>query len=270
MWVKICGITRLECAEAVMAQQPDAIGLNFFSGSRRCIDVETARQIVDRLEQSESPCESPDRIHDVKAGSRRDEAPVSITPVGLFVNHSLQEIRNIASTCRIRTLQLHGDETPEFVAELEEYEIIKAFRVGQEGLRDVMQELEALQKLNVSLRGCLIDASIPGEYGGTGHRAPWDLLATEWQPEWPPLILAGGLTPANVAQAVEAVQPWGVDVASGVESSPGQQHPDAVRQFITKARQHLCKGKGETGERKAERGKYQTRPLSPSDQTWDD
>jgi len=244
MWVKICGITRLECAEAVMARQPDAIGLNFFSGSRRHVDVGTARQIVDRLEQMEWARESPAGTMGVGAESLRAETPVSITPVGLFVNHSLQEIRDIASTCRIRTLQLHGDETPEFVAELGEYEIIKAFRVGREGLQKVIRQLDALRKLNVSLRGCLIDASVPGEYGGTGHQAPWDLLATEWHSEWPPLILAGGLTPANVAQAVEAVQPWGVDVASGVESSPGQQNPDAVEQFMTKARQHSKKGRG--------------------------
>jgi len=217
MWVKICGMTALDDVETVAALQPDAIGLNFYRGSRRCVDVPTARQLVARL-------------------------PETIRPVGLFVNHSLEEIRHISSDCGLRWLQLHGDETPEFVAQLREYQLIRAFRVSAAGLDDVARQLAEYRRLGITLQACLIDAHVAGTYGGTGHSAPWSLLARDWDPAWPALILAGGLTPQNVAAAIETVRPWGVDVASGVESAPGRQDPDAVKEFISVARRHASSG----------------------------
>lgn len=211
MWVKICGLTNIECADAVSLHQPDAIGLNFYAKSKRCVEVNTARDIVSRL-------------------------PRSVTPVGLFVNHSLAEIRDITSFCGLKVIQLHGDEPPEFAAELREFSIIRAFRVGPDSLDQLSRELKAYAALNVRLFGCLIDAHVAGSYGGTGQLAPWEVLASEWGPHWPPLILAGGLTPENVSSAVAAVKPWGVDVASGVESSPGKQDAEAVGRFVSEAR----------------------------------
>ncbi|HWL07053.1 MAG TPA: phosphoribosylanthranilate isomerase, partial [Planctomicrobium sp.] len=127
-------------------------------------------------------------------------------------------------------------ESPEFIAELAEFNIIRAFRVGNEGLDDVARQLERFQQLGITMTRCIVDALVSGAYGGTGHHAPWDLLRRDWQPDWPALILAGGLTSANVAQAIEAAQPQGVDVASGVEISPGHHDPEEIARFIQRAR----------------------------------
>lgn len=213
MWVKICGITDERIAEQVTALEPDAIGLNFYSDSRRCVSLETARRIAAAL-------------------------PSNVEPVGVFVNHSAEAIRRTCTECGIRIVQLHGDEPPEFAAKLFGYEIIRAFRLGTDGLHTVVTELERYRRLSVNLKGCLIESRVEGSYGGTGHRGPWALLADEWDhARWPSLILAGGLTPDTVAEGITAVHPWGVDVASGVEQSPGRQDLDKVRRFITEARQ---------------------------------
>jgi len=211
MWVKICGITNIRCAKAVCRHRPDAIGLNFYAKSKRCVPVATARDIVSQL-------------------------PFPVTPIGLFVNHSQAQIREITSFCGLRWIQLHGDETPEFAAGLTGLSIIRAFRIGPAGLGEVARQLEEYARRKVRLQGCLIDAHVPGSYGGTGQQAPWEMLAAGWQPHWPPLILAGGLTPDNLSAAMAAVAPWGVDVASGVESSPGRQDSAAVGRFVTMAR----------------------------------
>lgn len=213
MWIKICGITDPSLARAVAACGPDAIGLNFFARSPRCISLGRAAQIVAEL-------------------------PDSVEPIGLFVNHSTAEILRNARTLGLRTVQLHGDEPAAVAAELEQagLEIIRAFRVGGEGLAPVAAALAELRSLRVELRACLIDARVEGSYGGTGHRAPWEILSADWRCEWPPLVLAGGLRPENVAEAIATVGPWGVDTASGVEAAPGQQDLDAVRAFIQAAR----------------------------------
>lgn len=213
MWVKICGLNDLSVARQVAEAGPDAIGLNFYAKSKRVVTIDTAREIVAVL-------------------------PNSVTPIGLFVNHTLNEIRAICSECSIGTIQLHGDETPEFAAELREYQIIRALRVSDQDdtLATVSEELNRYAHLGVRLFGCLVDAHVAGAYGGTGKLAPWQILRRAWQPEWPRLILAGGLHPGNVQDACQQVRPWGVDVASGVESVPGQQDPVAVRHFIQRAR----------------------------------
>ncbi len=216
MWVKICGLTRVDVAEALLAALPEknsinAIGLNFYSRSKRCVTPEVAARIMELL-------------------------PESITPVGLFVNHSLDEIQRITETCRLQTIQLHGDESPEFVAQLKQYHLIKAFRVGPDGLDHVARELDQYDTLGVTLSRCLIDALVTGEYGGTGHKAPWQLLREKWPADWPPFVLAGGLTPENVQEAIESASPAGVDVASGVESTPGVQDTQKVLTFLKNAR----------------------------------
>jgi phosphoribosylanthranilate isomerase len=221
MWIKICGVTNLDEALSIAALGADAIGLNFYSNTPRCIPVNRAAAITAAL-------------------------PETIEPVGLFVNHPASEIEAICDACGIRTIQLHGDEPPELAAELAvdaagaPRRIIRAFRVGEEGLEGLRRELSRYWELSVTLTGCLVDAHVSGRYGGTGRQAPWELLSREWEPAWPPLILAGGLTPENVGKAVETVRPWGVDVASGVERAPGCKDLEKVRRLIAAVRTTEC------------------------------
>jgi len=212
MWVKVCGVRDVDTARHIADAGADAIGLNFYAGSSRVVTPSVAAQIVRGL-------------------------PASVEPIGLFVNASAKEIQSVATDCGLRTLQLHGDEPPELLAELSEFRLIRAFRVGDEGLGQLNAELDKLQGLGVRLQACLVDARVEGAYGGTGRTAPWDLLAAEWrQAERPPLVLAGGLTPENVSEACRTAHPWGVDVAGGVETAPGVKDPNLVRRFIENAR----------------------------------
>ena len=216
MWVKICGIGDRVTADQVVDLCPDAVGLNFYAQTPRCIDQTTAARIVDAL-------------------------PVSVEPVGLFVNHSLAEVVDVTDRCSIGTAQLHGDETPGFLAELKtrcpELRLLRAFRVGDEGCGAIADYLAECRTLGVCLAGCLVDARVAGSYGGTGHTAPWDLLADQYDSaRWPRLIVAGGLTPDNVAEAIRVTAPYGVDVASGVESAPAVKDLELVRRFIAAAR----------------------------------
>jgi len=210
VWVKICGIRDVATALQAAAAGGDAIGLNFYRPSPRHVPVEVAAGIVAAL-------------------------PAGLEPIGLFVNATIGEIAATASACGLRTLQLHGDEPPELLAELGDYRLLRAFRVGAEGVDEVAAELERLRRVGVQLRACLVDAKVSGQYGGTGARAPWEALRS-WPAEWPPLILAGGLTPENVAEAIGVCRPWGVDVAGGVESSPGVKSAVRIRTFIENAR----------------------------------
>lgn len=214
VWVKICGIRELRIVQRLAALRPDAVGLNFYAASPRSVSPELAAQIVREL-------------------------PAAIEPVGLFVNHSLDGIAGIARSCRLRALQLHGDESPGFLAELQQrlpgIRLIRAHRLGDEGLGPLSDYLGECRELGVDLRACLIDARVDGMYGGSGKTVRWELLA-DWPADRPPLVLAGGLTPENAADAVRAVRPWGVDTASGIESAPGQPDLALIERFITSAR----------------------------------
>ncbi|QDU36507.1 N-(5'-phosphoribosyl)anthranilate isomerase [Maioricimonas rarisocia] len=215
MWVKICGITDRATAEAVVELGANAIGLNFYAPSPRSVSLEIAREICHHV------------------GSKVDV-------VGLFVNHPLEFVRETVSYCGLTTVQLHGNESPEYVARLAEtgpLDIIRVYRVGQDGLAEARSDLQQFEQLGVQLRACLVDARVEGAWGGTGECAPWNLLRDQWsRDEWPPLVLAGGLHPENVAEAVRTVRPWGVDVASGVESAPGVKDLEDVRRFVENAR----------------------------------
>lgn len=211
MWTKICGIRDVQTAQAVAKLGPDAIGLNFYVPSPRRVEISDAADIVAAI------------------GNQ-------VLPVGLFVNHSLAEIRELCRNCRITTIQLHGDEAPEFLAELSEFRILRAFRVGPAGLAPVIDYLQQCNALNVPLWACLIDAVAPGQFGGSGVTVDWTRLAAEYSVETlPRLILAGGLTADNVAGAIRTVRPWGVDVASGVEVSRGVKDLGLVERFIRAA-----------------------------------
>lgn len=216
MWTKICGINDVQTAEQVAALRPDAIGLNFYAKSPRCVSHETARQIVDNL-------------------------PPTIQTVGVFVNADITMIAEVVAHCRLTMVQLHGDETPEYLAQLRhmlpQTPCLRAWRMETDlsGLEDY---LTLCRQLNVELAGCLIDAKVAGSYGGTGHTPPWSVLRRQYlRDTWPPLILAGGLTAENVAAGIAAVEPWGVDVASGVESSPAVKDLQRVANFLAAARQ---------------------------------
>lgn len=217
MWVKICGIYDVESARRIGALKPDAIGLNFFAKSPRCVEVGTAAKIASVI-------------------------PEEIERIGLFVNHAAAEVLDICQRCSIRTAQLHGDEPARFLAELKstdpELKLIRAFRIDFDSeCLEIREFLAECGQLNVKLDGCLVDSRVENKYGGTGHTAPWDLLADQYDSRrWPGLILAGGLTSDNVADAIRIVRPAGVDVASGVESARGVKDIGLVEKFIQAAR----------------------------------
>ena len=211
MWTKICGIRDLETALEVIGAGADAIGLNFYAKSPRSITPARAAEIVAAL-------------------------PPGATAIGLFVNHTLEEVRRIAQQCRLTTIQLHGDEPPQFLAGLRDFQVIRAFRMGPAGLAPLEEYLHHCRSHDALPYACVIDAHVTGAYGGTGKTVPWDRLREEYRAEWPRLILAGGLHPDNIAQAVQLVHPWGVDTASGVETAPGVKDLARVRQFIAAAR----------------------------------
>lgn len=217
MWVKICGVRDVDTADQVRALGPDAVGLNFFEKSPRCVERSVAAEISSIL-------------------------PAGIESVGLFVNHELNDVLDTAQQCGLSMIQLHGDEPPKFLADLKSQnssaKILRAFRVDDSGLAEVAEYLNECRSLGVCLAGCLIDARVEGEYGGTGHTAPWDLLADHYDADrWPRLIVAGGLHPGNLAEAIRVTRPFGVDVASGVESERGVKDLALVKQFIQIARQ---------------------------------
>lgn len=219
MWVKLCGIRDVETARLAAECGADAIGLNFFARSPRYVAPEMARQIVEVL-------------------------PPSVEAIGLFVNADVEQIESIAESCGLTTIQLHGDEPPAFVASLKERlpaaRVMRAFRVGEEGCGEVAEYLASCGRLGAMPWRCLIDARVSGSYGGTGATAPWEIVALEYRSgEWPPLVLAGGLEAENVAAAIERVKPWGVDVSSGIESSPGVKNPERMRAFVRGAKRAI-------------------------------
>lgn len=199
--VKICGITNLADARHAVACGADALGFVFHPGSPRYVAPETVREIIAAL-------------------------PPLLTSVGLFVNQPPARMLETARFCGLDVLQLHGDEPPESCS-LPPYRVIKALRVrGAESLD---------QHDKYPVAALLLDAWVPGEYGGTGQVFDWPLAAEVARSR--PVILAGGLTPDNVAAAVGAVRPYAVDVSSGVEAAPGRKDPDKVAAFIRYAKQ---------------------------------
>jgi phosphoribosylanthranilate isomerase len=216
MWIKVCGIRDCDTALRLAEMGVDAVGLNFYSRSPRVVAIEQATEITNAL-------------------------PAEVECVGVFVNHPIRHIEAIAAKCRLDVLQLHGDEPPSYLAELHRrlprVRLIRAWRMGRDRLESLNSYLNECQQWDCRLTACLVDAQATGVYGGSGKTVPWGRLARVYPYEkWPPLILAGGLNSTNVAEAISTTHPWGVDVASGVESSPGVKDLDLVRQFIANAR----------------------------------
>ena len=214
--VKICGITRPEDALAAAAAGADAIGLNFYSRSTRFVGQEQARRIAAVV-------------------------PAGVVRVGVFVNASAEEIVQTFVGTPLDLVQLHGDEPPELVCRLGDRPVVRVFRVGQGGLAAALEYLDRCHHLGTTPRLVLADAAAGQAYGGTGEVADWSALRGYPVADWhPPLILAGGLTPENVADAIRAVRPAGVDTASGVEASPGVKDHELIRRFVEAARAALA------------------------------
>ncbi len=199
--VKICGITSVADGVAAAEAGADMIGLMFYERSPRHISFATATEISRAL----SPF---------------------IVKVGVFVNPDEDTVMRAIGDCGVSLLQFHGEETPEFCTQFGAMSM-KAFRV-----RDAASLL-ALP--NYPTDAYLLDAYSPDAHGGTGAKFNWD-LAIEAKQHGKPIFLAGGLTPENVGEAVRKVQPFGVDISSGVESAPGKKDSAKVRAFIQAAK----------------------------------
>ena len=211
MWIKVCGLRDIDTAIAITGFAVDAIGLNFFSKSARYVDEDTAARIVRAIEEVGRTQRSERSLGDVRSqhGERSrttERVGESVEVVGLFVNHSVEEVFRITRLVGLKSIQLHGDEPPEFTVEMcRHFQVTRAFRVGDEGLGPVERYLNRCRDLGAIPARCLIDAKVAGQYGGTGHTAPWDLLGN-YPSDWPPLVLAGGLTPFNVRDAIRRVR----------------------------------------------------------------
>jgi phosphoribosylanthranilate isomerase len=198
--VKICGITSVEDALATVEAGADAIGLNFASSSPRRVTTALASAIVRAL-------------------------PAHVVTVGVFVDADKGELRRTIDAVGLRCIQLHGDETPELLFDFLPH-AYKAIRVRGPG--------SLLDAARYPGDHILLDAYVAGVAGGTGARFDWTLAAELARSRH--LTLAGGLTPENVAEAVRAVRPFCVDVASGIEVSPGKKDHEKLRSFITHAK----------------------------------
>jgi phosphoribosylanthranilate isomerase len=198
--IKICGITTLDDALAAAQHGADALGFNFYKKSPRHIEPEKAAEIISQL-------------------------PPIILPVGLFVNEREEKVLEIQRLTCIQTLQFHGDESAEFCQRFGS-RIIKAFQVkDRESIKHMAQ---------YHVGAFLLDSYRDGQRGGTGMTFDWHLAVVA--KTFGRVILAGGLTPENVAEAVKLVQPYGVDVTSGVEREPGVKDHAKLRKFITEVR----------------------------------
>ena len=199
--IKVCGVTRIEDARAAARGGASWLGLNFWPGSKRLVDDGAARDI---------------------ARVARDEG---LEVVGVFVNEAAERIAEVVRTVGLARVQLHGDESP-----------ADCRRIGAHAYKalGVATRADAARAGDYPDEPLLLDTASP-ERGGTGRTFDWSLaarvVATGRQ-----VILAGGLTPANVGEAVRAVRPWGVDVASGVEIAPGIKDADAIAEFVRAAR----------------------------------
>jgi phosphoribosylanthranilate isomerase len=200
--VKICGNTNLDDAQGAVEAGADMLGFIFYEASPRFVTVAKVADITRQL-------------------------PPHVVKVGVFVNPTDELVFQAIATCGMSLLQFHGDETPEFCTQFGVMSV-KAFRI-----RDA-QSLSAL--MNYPTDAWLLDTFSPDARGGTGTTFNWD-LAVEAGKFGKPIILAGGLAPENVADAVRKVRPFGVDVSSGVESSPGKKDLAKVRNFIAAAKQ---------------------------------
>ena len=206
--IKICGVTTPEDARAAADWGADAVGLNFYPKSPRFLEPNRAAAIIRAL-------------------------PPFTAPVGVFVGMPIRQVCALAYQLGLRGIQTYDTVPPG--EDPFPFSPIASFRIKEEsGLEQIRHYVATARKTGYAPAAVLVDSHVEGQMGGTGHRAPWEPLRG-FDPGVP-LILAGGLTPENVAEAITVVRPWGIDVASGVESSPGVKDPRRLKQFIEAAR----------------------------------
>jgi phosphoribosylanthranilate isomerase len=212
--VKICGITTEVDARQAALLGADAIGLNFYPGSPRYVATSTAECILQEL-------------------------PPFTAAVGVFVESPMGKVfQQLQAMRRIHIIQWHGKQRE--LSDYSPYHLIAAFPVQDaSSLAAIQRYVETCRGLGRMPSALLLDGHAPGQHGGTGRTAPWQLLES-FRPGVP-IILAGGLTPENVAEAVRLVRPYAVDVASGVESAPGRKDGEKMRRFLDKAREAATK-----------------------------
>jgi len=198
--VKVCGTTRLKDALLAVECGADAIGFIFYKKSPRYVTAKAAKEIGSRL-------------------------PPFVHRVGVFVNETADKINRIASRCGLDAVQLHGDESPAFCKKIR-CRVIKAVRVKD------ASSLKEMSRYTVD--AFLLDTYKDNQWGGTGKVFDWKLAAQA--KKYGPVIVAGGLNPRNVKAVIQKVQPYGVDVSSGVEQSPGKKDPKKVRAFLKAVR----------------------------------
>lgn len=206
--VKVCGITNMEDALGVCEAGADALGFVFYKNSPRFIEVKKAREIVNNL-------------------------PPFVTTVGVFVNETAEKINKIIYETGLDVIQFHGDESPEFCNELRSSlnkRVVKAFKVKKQWSEK--EFIKLIQDYRVF--AYLLDTYQEGVPGGTGETFDWSLVIQFKR--YGRIILAGGLNPDNIQEAIRVVRPWGVDVSSGVEERPGRKDLNKVREFIEKAK----------------------------------
>ena len=203
--VKICGITNLEDARLCQKLGADALGYNFYKRSKRYVMPSRARSISDQLDET-------------------------VSKFGIFVNEKVEDILKAANLAKIDVIQLHGEESPEFIANLRKEAnllIVKAFRVASDFDRSILEDYD--------LDGVLLDSYSEKEHGGSGKTFDWSRVAAIANGEMH-VYLAGGLGPHNVAEAIKTVRPFAVDVASGVETAPGKKDSAKLEAFIANAK----------------------------------
>jgi phosphoribosylanthranilate isomerase len=197
--VKICGITKPEDAKLAAELGAHAIGLNFYEQSPRCITPFAASELIRRL-------------------------PPFVAAIGVFVNWADAPVVALCKALRLSAAQLHGDESPQIVERVSRYiAVVKALRHGQGSAAPDFSSFRGVSAF-------LLDSALSGQYGGTGATGNWHLARTAAQSHR--IILAGGLTPENVGEAIRIVRPYAVDVASGVESRPGKKDPAKMHAFF--------------------------------------
>src|SRR2546423_8847476 len=207
--IKICGVTRPEDATAAARAGADAVGMILYPPAPRNVSIERARAIMSAL-------------------------PPFVTPVGVFVESSNDEILDTAAQLGLRTIQLNGDQTPDDVEELAPMQVIKAVRVNRHMLHEQLTRWAAAKLAN--LAGLVMEPGGTGHAGGSGVANDWtairDAIAAGDFKDLPPIIVAGGLTPETVADVIKMIKPWAVDVSSGVEASPGVESTEKIEAFV--------------------------------------
>jgi phosphoribosylanthranilate isomerase len=198
--VKVCGMTNLKDALVAVEEGADAVGFIFYKKSPRSVTMKLVREIILEL-------------------------PPFVDMVGVFVDETAEQINKIADNCNLDLIQLHGNESPTFCKRIRR-RVVKAFRVKD------MQSVKKLSSYQVS--GFLLDTFSENLHGGTGKVFDWNLALPA--KKIGPVIMAGGLTPNNVQQAIRQVRPYGVDVCSGVESEPGIKDHKKIQAFLKNAK----------------------------------